>query len=82
MVGLAGFPQAECIPHRQLSTQLASVSRFAVWPLQNADSIRLSFTEVMRVLAAGHIDRKTASLMIYALQVATSNLPETNPCDA
>jgi hypothetical protein len=53
-----------------------------VWPLQNADSIRLSFTEVMRVLAAGHIDRKTASLMIYALQVATSNLPETNPCDA
>jgi hypothetical protein len=41
-----------------------------VWPLQNADSIRLSFTEVMRVLAAGHIE------------VATSNLPETNPCDA
>jgi hypothetical protein len=31
--------------------------------------------EIMRLLAAGQIDRQTASLMLYSLQIATSNLP-------
>jgi hypothetical protein len=68
-----------------VSSERARNSRtlpFTLPVLEDADSIRLSLTEVMRALAAGHIDRKTASLMVYALQVATSNLPETNPCDA
>jgi hypothetical protein len=42
--------------------------------LEDADSINVSLTETMRLLAAGQIDRKTASLMLYSLQIATSNL--------
>jgi hypothetical protein len=42
--------------------------------LEDADSIGLALTEVMRLLIAGQIDRKTASLMLYSLQIATTNL--------
>jgi hypothetical protein len=30
----------------------------------------------MRLLAEGEIDRKTASLMLYGLQIATTNLQQ------
>ena len=42
--------------------------------LEDADSINVSLTEIMRLLAVGQIDCKTASLMLYSLQIATSNL--------
>jgi hypothetical protein len=45
--------------------------------LEDANAIQLSLTQIMRLLAAGQIDHKTASLMLYSLQIATSNLPQT-----
>jgi hypothetical protein len=45
--------------------------------LEDADSIQVSLAQVMRLLAAGQIDRKTASLMLYSLQIATTNLQHT-----
>jgi hypothetical protein len=42
--------------------------------LEDASSIQLTLTQIMRLLAAGQIERKTASLMLYSLQIATSNL--------
>ncbi|MGA9509584.1 MAG: hypothetical protein WBV55_13285 [Candidatus Sulfotelmatobacter sp.] len=44
--------------------------------LEDASSIQVSLTQVMRLLAVGQIDRKTASLMLYALQIATTNLQD------
>jgi hypothetical protein len=60
-----------------LSTDRARNSRnlpFTLPVLEDSESIQVSLTEVMRLLAAGQIDRKTASLMLYALQIATTNL--------
>ena len=45
--------------------------------LEDANAIQLSLTQIMRLLAAGQIDHKTASLMLYSLQIATSNLQQT-----
>ncbi len=48
--------------------------QFTLPVLEDSDSIQLSLTQVMRMLAAGQLDRETAKLMLYSLQIATSNL--------
>jgi hypothetical protein len=47
---------------------------FTLPVLEDSDSIQLALTKVMRQLATGELDRKTASLMLYALQIAITNL--------
>jgi hypothetical protein len=57
---------------------------FTLPDLEDADSIQVSLTQIMRLLAAGEIEHQTASLMFYALQIATENLQQTTldklPC--
>jgi hypothetical protein len=48
--------------------------QFTLPVLEDSDSIQVSLTQVMRLLAAGEIDRETAKLLFYSLQIATSNL--------
>jgi hypothetical protein len=58
---------------------------FVMPVLEDAGAIQVSLTQIMRLLAAGQIDRQTANLMLYSLQIATSNLPYATldklPCD-
>jgi hypothetical protein len=57
---------------------------FTLPDLADADSIQLSLTQIMNLLAAGEIEPETASLLFYALQIATDNLQQTTldklPC--
>ena len=57
---------------------------FTLPVLEDADSIQLSLTQIMRLLAAGEIAHETAGLLFYALQIATANLQQTtldkSPC--
>jgi hypothetical protein len=46
--------------------------------LEDADSIQVSLMQVMRLILNGQIDPKTAGLLLYALQTASSNLRRTN----
>ena len=46
--------------------------------LEDANSIQVSLMQIMRLIVAGQIDGKTAGLLLYALQTASSNLPRTN----
>jgi hypothetical protein len=46
--------------------------------LEDANSIQVSLMQIMRLIISGQIDRKTAGLLLYALQTASSNLPRTN----
>jgi hypothetical protein len=46
--------------------------------LEDANSIQVSLMQIMRLLALGHLDSKTAGLMLYALQTASLNLHRTN----
>jgi hypothetical protein len=45
--------------------------------LEDANSIQVSLMQIMRLIITGQIDGKTAGLLLYALQTASSNLPRT-----
>lgn len=45
---------------------------------EDADSIQSSIALVMRGIVAGTVDRKTAGLLLYALQIASTNLRQTS----
>jgi len=45
--------------------------------LEDANSIQISLMQIMRLIIAGNIDCKTAGLLLYALQTASSNLQHT-----
>lgn len=66
--------------HLALNADQARTSRnlpFTLPVLGDANSIQVSITQILRLLAAGQIERKTASLMLYAMQIATTNLHAT-----
>lgn len=46
--------------------------------LEDANSIQVSLMQIMRLIVAGQIDTKTAGLLLYALQIASVNLPRTS----
>jgi hypothetical protein len=54
----------------------AAISHLPV--LEDANSIQVSLMQIMRLLALGHLDPKTAGLLLYALQTASLNLRRTN----
>jgi|SRR5579863_2911527 len=56
----------------------ARILPFTLPVLEDAQSIQAALAQVYRLLAAGEIEHKTASLMLYALQIATSTLPSTS----
>ena len=46
--------------------------------LEDANSIQMSLMQIMRLLLTGQIEHKTASLLLYALQTASTNLRLTD----
>ncbi len=45
--------------------------------LEDANSIQVSLMQIMRLILTGDLDSKTAGLLLYALQIASSNLSRT-----
>ncbi len=50
------------------------VATFVLPVLEDANSIQIALMQVMRLLVSQQIDHKTASLLLYALQTASTNL--------
>ena len=46
--------------------------------LEDAESIQVALSQVMRLIISGQIDSKTAGLLLYALQTASANLGRTD----
>lgn len=46
--------------------------------LEDAESVQIALMQVMRLILSGQIDGKTAGLLLYALQTASTNLKRTN----
>jgi hypothetical protein len=46
--------------------------------LEDANSIQVALMQVMRLILSGQLDPKTAGLLLYALQTASSNLSRIN----
>ena len=51
---------------------------FSLPVLEDANAIQLSVMQIMQMLIAGQIDQKTAGLLFYGLQIASSNLKHIN----
>ena len=64
----------------RLSTDRArrGVATFILPVLEDANSIQIALMQVMRLLLTQQIEHKTASLLLYALQTASTNLRLTN----
>jgi hypothetical protein len=46
--------------------------------LEDANSVQVALMQVMRLILSGQVDPKTAGLLLYALQTASSNLSRIN----
>jgi hypothetical protein len=46
--------------------------------LEDAESVQVSLMQVMRMILSGQLEPKTAGLLLYALQTASSNLRRTH----
>jgi hypothetical protein len=53
------------------------VATFILPVLEDANSIQMAIMQIMRLILTGQIEHKTASLLLYALQTASSNLHST-----
>jgi hypothetical protein len=64
----------------KLSTDRArrGVATFILPVLEDANSIQIALMQVMRLLLSGQLDHKTTSLLLCALQTASTNLRQTN----
>src|SRR5881296_2097857 len=51
---------------------------FSLPVLEDANAIQLSVMQIMQLLLEGQIEQKTAGLLFYGLQIASSNLKHTN----
>jgi hypothetical protein len=81
-----------CFFHKRFQTERISLNKsevnqararrraaiFDLPVLEDANSIQVSLMQIMRLLALGHLDAKTAGLLLYALQTASINLRRTN----
>ena len=76
-----------CFFHKRFQTERITVNQararrraaiFDLPVLEDANSIQVSLMQIMRLLALGHLDSKTAGLLLYALQTASINLRRTN----
>jgi hypothetical protein len=54
------------------------VATFILPVLEDANSIHIALMQVMRLVVSQQIDHKTASLLLYALQTASTNLRMTD----
>jgi hypothetical protein len=64
---------------RMQREQTASRARAAVAlpVLEDANSVQVALMQVLRLLLAGQIEHRTASLLLYGLQTAASNVART-----
>jgi hypothetical protein len=46
--------------------------------LEDAESVQVSLMQIMRLILSGQVEPRTAGLLLYALQTASSNLRRTN----
>ena len=75
-----------CFFHKRFQTErirLAAdrrrrgVATFTLPVLEDANSIQMAIMQIMRLILTGQIEHKNASLLLYALQTASSNLRNT-----
>jgi len=74
-----------CFFHERIRREQASIAAdasaqhaFDLPLLEDANSVQMAIMKVIQMLGSGRLDHKTAGLMLYALQTASSNLRNAN----
>ncbi len=65
-------------PIKLAADRKRGVATFILPVLEDANSIQIALMQVMRLLVSHQIEHKTASLLLYALQTASTNLRMTD----
>src|SRR5437899_8042999 len=52
-------------------------TEFVLPVLEDADSIQITLGQIMRMIVCRQVDTKSAGLLLYALQIASTNLRRT-----
>jgi len=63
--------------HLSSDRRRRGVATFILPVLEDANSIQMAIMQIMRLILTGQIEHKTASLLLYALQTASTNLRST-----
>jgi hypothetical protein len=63
--------------HLSADRRRRGVGTFILPVLEDANSIQMAIMQIMRLILTGQIEHKTASLLLYALQTASTNLRST-----
>src|SRR5713101_4922798 len=70
-----------CFFHERIRRERAKIAkdtsaqrRFDLPLLEDANSVQVALMKVIQMLGSGRMDHRTAGLMLYALQTASSNL--------
>src|SRR5271157_5342499 len=70
-----------CFFHDRINRERAKIAkdtteqrRFDLPLLEDANSVQVSLMKVIQMLGSGRMDHRTAGLMLYALQTASTNL--------
>src|SRR5438445_5132758 len=75
-----------CVPHRLFvnSARGATTGAINLPVLEDAESIQVALMQVLQLIITGHLDNKTAGLLLYGLQTASANIRRTSfePLDA
>jgi len=64
--------------HIQFATTAKTVPAIDLPVLEDANSIQVAIMQVLNLLLTGHIEHKTAALLLYGLQTASANLRHTH----
>jgi hypothetical protein len=62
----------------KIAADMTAQRRFDLPLLEDANSVQVSLMKVIQMLGSGHLDHRTAGLMLYALQTASVNLRHAN----
>ncbi|MGC2271702.1 MAG: hypothetical protein WA539_06935, partial [Candidatus Sulfotelmatobacter sp.] len=72
------FFHARCQEQRKrIASDQFKQAGFVVPVLEDANAVQMALMQIMQLLASGQMDHKTAGLMLYALQTASTNLRHT-----
>ena len=63
--------------HLSADRRRHGVATFILPVLEDANSIQMAIMQIMHLILTGQIEHKTASLLLYALQTASTNLRST-----
>jgi hypothetical protein len=67
------------IPQSEIDRRRGHQSTFKMPALEDRTGIQLAIHEVLQLLASNDLDPKRAGLLLYGLQIASSNLPRQTP---